>query len=87
MNWVKLGTFVGGVVFGTVGLDILKSKDAKKVYTHVTAAGIRAKDQVMATYTMAKENIDDIYHDALEINAAREAEAAQAAVIEDAAEA
>lgn len=42
-----VGTFVGGVLFGTAGLKILGSDDAKKVYTNCTAAGMRAKDCVM----------------------------------------
>ena len=28
----KIGCFVGGVVFGTAGVKLLSSKDAKKVY-------------------------------------------------------
>ena len=41
MSWGKLGLFAGGVLFGTAGLKILSSKDAKKVYTHTTAAALR----------------------------------------------
>ena len=37
----KIGCFVGGAVFGTVGVKILSSKDAKKVYTNCTAAALR----------------------------------------------
>jgi len=40
----KIGCFVGGVVFGTAGVKLLSSKDAKKVYTNCTAAVLRAKD-------------------------------------------
>ena len=50
-GWSKLGLFVGGVLFGTAGIKILSSKDAKKVYTHTTAAVLRAKDTVMTTVT------------------------------------
>ena len=32
-----LGLFAAGVLFGTAGLKILSSKDAKKVYSHTTA--------------------------------------------------
>lgn len=39
----KIGCFVGGVVFGTAGVKLLSSKDAKKVYTNCTAAVLRAK--------------------------------------------
>ena len=42
-----LGLFAAGVLFGTAGLKILGSKDAKKVYSHTTAAVLRAKDCVM----------------------------------------
>ena len=40
----RLGIFAGGVLFGTAGVKILSSKDAKKVYTNCTAAALRAKD-------------------------------------------
>ena len=35
----KIGLFAGGVLFGTAGVKLLSSKDAKKVYTECTAAG------------------------------------------------
>ena len=35
--YTKLACFVGGTLFGSVGLKLLSSKDAKKVYVH--AAG------------------------------------------------
>lgn len=85
MNWKKFGTFAGGVLFGTAGLKILSSKDAKKVYTHTTAAVLRAKECVMTTATNIKENAEDILADAKEINENRAA-AEEAQVIEDAAE-
>ena len=34
----KAGIFAGGVLFGTAGVKILASDDAKKVYTNCTAA-------------------------------------------------
>ena len=33
-HWGKIGLFVGGVIFGTAGISILKSDDLKKAYTH-----------------------------------------------------
>ena len=33
LPWAKLGLFAGGVLFGTAGIKILSSKDAKKCYT------------------------------------------------------
>lgn len=38
--------FVAGVLFGTTGIKVLGSKDAKKAYAHTTAAVLRAKDGV-----------------------------------------
>ena len=37
-HYVRLACFVGGVLFGSAGVKLLASKDAKKVYTHITAA-------------------------------------------------
>ena len=83
-TWKKLALFAGGVFFGTAGIDILKSRDAKKLYTHTTAAVLRAKDCVMTTVTRTKENCGDILADAREINEQRAAE--DDAVVEDTAE-
>ncbi len=77
-----IGLFAAGVLFGTAGLQILSSKDAKKVYAHTTAAVLRAKDCVMRTVTAVREGAEDIYADAKAINDER-AEAEAAAVIED----
>ena len=60
----KLGLFAGGVLFGTAGIRILSSRDAKKVYTHATAAVLRAKEDVMTTVTTLRENCGDILADA-----------------------
>ena len=78
----KIAAFAGGVLFGTAGIKVLSSKDAKKVYTHTTAAVLRAKDSVMETVTTVRENAEDIYADAKAINEQRAQEAA-AAVVED----
>ena len=56
----KLAMFAAGVLFGTAGIKLLSSKDAKKAYTHTTAAVLRAKDSVMKTVTTARENVEDI---------------------------
>ena len=84
MKWGKLGLFAAGVLFGTAGIKILSSKDAKKVYTHTTAAALRAKDSVMTTVTVIRENAGDILADAKAINERRAAQDA-AEVVEDAA--
>ena len=72
--WSKAGLFFGGVLFGTAGVKVLASKDAKKVYTHTTAAVLRAKESVMTTATTISENADDILADAKAINEKRAAE-------------
>ena len=64
--------FLGGVLFGTAGIKVLSSKDAKKVYTHCAAAALRAKDSVMKTVTKVQENAEDIYAEAKQINLDRE---------------
>ena len=78
----QLGLFAGGVLFGTAGIKILSSKDAKKAYTQTTAAVLRAKECVMGAATKIKENADDILADSKKINEER---AAAEEVIEDAA--
>lgn len=64
--------FFGGVLFGTAGIKVLSSKDAKKAYTHCTAAALRAKKSVMETVTKVQENAEDIYAEAKQINLERE---------------
>ena len=83
----KLGLFAGGVLFGTAGIKILSSKDAKKVYTNCTAAVLRAKECVMNTVTTVQENAGDIYEEAKNINEERAAAAEAAAFADEAAEA
>ena len=69
----KSGLFAAGVLFGTAGIKVLTSKDAKKLYTQCTAAVLRAKDCVMKTVTTVQENAGDIYADAQQINEDRKA--------------
>ena len=80
--WGKLGLFAGGVLFGTAGIRILSSREAKKAYTHVTAAALRAKESVMTAVTAVREGADDVYAEAKAINAQR-TEAETANVVED----
>ena len=68
---VKTGVFAAGVLFGTAGVKILASDDAKKLYTNCTAAALRAKDCVMKTVSTVQENAEDIYADAKSINEER----------------
>lgn len=73
LGWGKVAAFLGGALFGSAGVKILSSKDAKKVYTHTTAAVLRMKDSVMETVTLVQENCEDILADAKSINEARAA--------------
>ena len=77
LGWGKVAAFVGGTLFGSAGIRLLTSKDAKKVYTHATAAVLRMKDCVMETATTLQENCEDILAEAKSINEARAAEEEQ----------
>lgn len=72
----KVGIFAGGILFGTAGLKVLSSKDAKKVYTNCTAAVLRAKECVMKTASTVQENAEDILAEAKQINEDRAGEEA-----------
>ncbi|MCD8026980.1 MAG: DUF6110 family protein [Clostridiales bacterium] len=82
---IKAGLFLGGVLFGTAGIKLLSSKDAKKAYVHCTAAALRAKDSVMKTATEIQENAEDVLAEAKQINSDRALSEAEA-VVEDEAE-
>ena len=82
----KIALFIGGTLFGSAGFKILGSKDAKKVFTHVTAAVLRGTDQIMRDVETVQESCSDILADAKAINEARAAER-EAAFIEDTAKA
>ena len=75
MNYDKccknLAVFAGGVLFGSAGLKLLSSRDAKKAYTHAAAAALRMKESVMETVTAVQENAADILASAKDINAQR----------------
>ena len=74
IDFKKTGIFAAGVLFGTAGVKILASKDARKLYTNCTAAALRAKSTVMKTVTSIQENAEDIYAEAQQINEDRAAE-------------
>jgi len=84
-----IGLFLGGLLLGTAGIRLLKSDDARKVYVQGTAAALRGKEEVMTTATTLRENFEDIYAEALEVNekrAAKKAAEAEEEIIEDLAE-
>ena len=70
----KITAFACGALFGTAGVKLLTSKDAKKAYARTTAAVLRVKDCVMETATNIQENCEDILAEAKSINEARAAE-------------
>ena len=74
LDWKKIAIFAGGTLFGTAGIKILGSKDARKVYANCTAAVLRGQECVMQTSTMIQENAEDILAEAKEINESRAAE-------------
>lgn len=74
---VKTGVFAAGVLFGTAGVKILASDDAKKLYTNCTAAVLRAKECILKTAATVQENAEDIYAEAQQINEDRAAKAAE----------
>ena len=69
----KSGVFAAGVLFGTAGVKILASEDAKKVYTNCTAAVLRAKTCVLNVAASVQVNAEDILAEAQQINEEREA--------------
>ena len=64
----KLGIFAGGVLFGTAGLKVLGSKDAKKLYVNCLAAGLRARDCAMKTAESVQAVAEVILAESEEIN-------------------
>ena len=68
-NYSKLALFVGGTLFGSVGLKLLSTREAKKAYVYATAAGLCAKDYVMETVTTVQENAADVLASAKEVKA------------------
>ena len=83
-HYVRLACFVGGALFGSAGVKLLTSKDAKNVYAHTTAAALRVKDCVMKGVDKVQESAADIVATAKDINEERAAK--EDVIIEDAAE-
>ena len=71
-NLKNANLFAAGLALGTVGLKVLTSKDAKKVYAGIVAAGLRAKETVLET--AEKASASDVLAEAQEINEARNEE-------------
>ena len=73
--------FASGVLFGTAGIKVLGSQDAKKLYINCLAAGLRAKECVMTTASNIQANAEDVLAEAKEIN--RQRAEAENVVFED----
>lgn len=78
----KIGIAVGVVALGTAGVILLTSDDAKKVYTKVTAAALRAGDAVKDSFVGIADSCREILDDAMDYNAERAAAKEDAAVAE-----
>lgn len=66
-----------GFLLGTAGVKVLSSRDAKTLYTHVTAAALRGVDEVTRVAANIRENCGDIAAEAKQINERRSEEARQ----------
>ena len=73
INGKSVGLFAAGVAFGTAGIKLLSSKDAKKAYVHCTAAVLRAKECVLDTVAKIQDNAGDVLAEAKQINEDRAA--------------
>lgn len=86
LKWSHVGIFAGGILFATKGVELLKSREARDVFVKATALGVRNRDDVMKCVTSIREECEDIYADALELNRKKEEETGKEAgkeVIED----
>lgn len=63
----KSGLFLGGVAFGTLGLKILASKDAKHLYAKAVASSYKMKDGIDASLSQVKQHADDVLAEAKDL--------------------
>lgn len=78
-HWKKAAIFAGGALFGSAGVKLLTSRDAKTVYAHITAAALRGAESALRAAERARECAGDILADAKEINETRAAQEAREA--------
>lgn len=74
IHWKKAAIFAAGALFGSAGVKLLTSRDAKTAYAHMTAAALRCAESVLCAAERARECAGDILADAREINDARAAQ-------------
>lgn len=60
----KSSLFVGGVLFGSLGLKVLASKEAKHVYAKAVATSYKLKDGVDAAVSQVKQHANDVLEEA-----------------------
>ena len=84
LSWGKMRLVACGAALSTLGYRILRSADAKRVYTFATAAVLREKEHIMAELTDIREDCEDIVASAKAMNEDYADERAR--VIEDYAE-
>ena len=75
MAWKNVGFMACGALIAGIGAKILGTKEAKTVYTEVTAAAMRGIDDVVKRATIIKENCEDIAAEAKIKNEKRAADA------------
>ncbi len=63
----KSGVFAGGVLFGSLGLKLLASKEAKHVYAKAVATSYKLKDGIDATVSTVKQHADDVLEEAKDL--------------------
>ena len=57
-------SFLGGVLLGSVGLELMRAKGADKAYVGITTGVLVAKDWVMERYEKVHARSLDVYADA-----------------------
>ena len=84
LSWHKVRLMACGGLISTLGYRILRSGEAKKLYTYAAAAVLREKEYIMTGITNIREDCEDIVADAKAYN--EEYTEERARVIEDHAE-
>jgi len=57
-------SFIGGMAMAIVGSKFAKSEQARKIAVNSLAAGMKLKDDTLATYETIKEDAKDIVYEA-----------------------
>ena len=82
-KWNKAGLFVGGMLFATKGVELLKTKEAHNFFVDATAFGLRLRDELMKNVTAVREECEDVVAEAVIRNKINELSAEEPKVIED----